>query len=219
MKSLELNASKREITGKRVRFLRREGKTPANLYGHGLDSTALEVDTRHLQQTVARAGKTDLVSLKIDGAKTPRKVLIREIQKDPITEELLHVDLFQVKLTEKLKADIPLAFIGEAPVLKKKNISLLYLIDSLHIEALPDALPHSFEIDLSNLEETDQAIYIKDIPIGEELTLLSDPEQMVVKVTETRREAEVTEEEEAVEEEEAAPEVEAEAEAEPAAEE
>jgi large subunit ribosomal protein L25 len=97
-------------------------------------------------------------------------------------------------------------------VLKKKNVSLLYLIDSLQIEALPDALPHSFEIDLSKLEETDQAIYVKDIPLGEDITLLSDPEQMMVKVTETRHEAEVIEAVEAAEEEEAAPEVEGEAE-------
>ena len=81
----------------------------------------------------------------------------------------------------------------------------LYLIDSLHIEALPDALPHNFEIDLSKLEETDQAIYVKDIPLGKDITLLSDPEQLVVKVAEMRREAEDTE---AVEEVEAAPEVE-----------
>jgi len=189
MERLELEVSKREITGKKVRFLRRQAVIPANLYGHGIDSLPLQVDAKILSQVLAQAGKTDLISLKIDDVKTPRKVLVRDIQKNMLTDELLHVDFYQVKMTEKIKADVPLIFAGEAPALKNKNVSLLHLIDALTIEALPDALPHNFEVDLSSLEETDQAIYIKDILIGDEITLLSDPEQMVVKVTETRQAA------------------------------
>ncbi len=210
MERIELEVSKREVLGKKVRFLRREGSTPANLYGHGVDSTPLQVDTKNLKQTLARAGKTDLISLKIASLKTPRNVIIRTVQKHPLTDELLHVDFYQVKMTEKIKADVPLAFTGEAPVLKRKNISLLYLIDSLPVEALPDALPHNLEVDLSTLEEPDQAIYVKDIQLGDEVTLLGDAEQMVVKVTETRREAEVAEVKEEVEEEAEEPEAEAE---------
>ena len=185
MERLELEVSKREVTGKKVRFLRREGIIPVNLYGHGIDSTPLQVDAKLFKQMLAQAGKTDLIYLK-----TPRKVLVREIQKNPLTDDLLHVDFYQVKMTEKIKADVPLVFIGEAPVLKSKNSSLLRLIDSLSIEALPDALPHSFEVDLAGLVETDQAIYVKDIHLSDEVTLLGDPEQIVVKVTESRREAE-----------------------------
>ena len=190
MERLELEVSKRETTGKKVRFLRRKGITPANLYGHGIDSTALQVDSKSLKQILTQAGKTDLVTLKITDLKKSINVLFREVQKNPLTDELLHVDFYQVKMTEKIKAEVPLVFIGEAPVLKNKNTSLLRLIDSLSIEALPDALPHSFEVDLSNLEQTNQAIYVKDIHIGDEVTLLGDPEQMVVKATEARREAE-----------------------------
>lgn len=214
MERLELEASKREITGGKVRFLRREGVTPANLYGRGIDSTPLQVDTKNLKQVLAQAGKTDLISLKIADLKTPKKILVREVQTNPLTDELLHVDFYQVRMTEKIKADVPLVFIGEAPALKNKNTSLLRLIDSLTIEALPDALLHSLEVDLSSLEQTDQAIHVKDIHISDEVTLLSDPEQMVVKVVETRREA-VAEAVEVMGKEEG----EAEAEAEPSAEE
>ena len=189
MERLELEVSKREITGKKTRFLRREGIIPANLYGHGIDSVPLQVDAKHLKQMLAQAGKTDLISLKLTDSKAPRKVIVREVQKNPLTDELLHVDFYQVKMTEKIKAEVPLVFIGEAPVLKNKNTSLLRLIDSLPIEALPDALPHSLEVDLSNLEETDQAIYVKDIHLSDGAILLGDPEQMVIKVTEARREA------------------------------
>ena len=189
MERLELEVSKREIIGKKVRFLRRKGTTPVNLYGCGVDSTPLQADTKHLEQAMAQAGKTDLISLKIDGLKTARNVLIREVQRKPVSNELLHIDFYEVKMTEKIKADVPLAFIGEAPALKKSNVSLLHLIDSLHIEALPDVLPHNLKVDLSNLEETDQAIYVKDLILDEGVTMLSDPEQMLVKVAESRHEA------------------------------
>ncbi|MBM3119204.1 MAG: hypothetical protein FJ006_06570, partial [Chloroflexi bacterium] len=106
--------------------------------------------------------------------------------------EFLHVDFYHVKMTEKIKVDVPLVFVGEAPVLDKiKNASVLHLIDSLHIEALPDHLPHSLEVDLSSLEELDSAIHVKDIRLGDGITLLSDAEQMVVKVVEARKEVEV----------------------------
>jgi large subunit ribosomal protein L25 len=189
MKRHELEVAKRDVTGKKVRFLRRQGVTPANIYGHGIDSTHINVDARSLKHLLGRVGSTDLISLKMDDSKSPIMVLIREVQRNPLTDELLHVDFYQVKMTEKIKADVPLVFIGEAPVLRKvKNSSILHLIDSLHIEALPDNLPHSLEVDVSGLEELDHTIHIKDIHLGDGITLLSDPEQMVVKVAEARKE-------------------------------
>jgi large subunit ribosomal protein L25 len=192
MKRQELEVSKRDVTGKKVRFLRRQGIVPANIYGHGIESTAISVDTRSLKHLLAHTGKTDLISLKVDDSKDPIRVLMREIQRNPLTDEPLHVDFYQVSMTETIKADVPLVFVGEAPVLRKvKNSSILHLLDALEIEALPDDLPHSFEVDISNLEELDHTIHVKDIPLGHGITLLSDPEQMVVKVAEARKEEEV----------------------------
>jgi len=192
MKREELEVSKRDITGKKVRFLRRQGIVPANIYGHGIESTAINVDTRSLKHLLAHTGKTDLITLKVDNSEEPIRVLMREIQRNPLTDEPLHVDFYKVSMTEKIKAEVPLVFIGEAPVLRKvKNTTILHLLDALEIEALPDDLPHSFEVDISNLEELDDSIHIKDIPLGHGITLLSDPEQMVVKVAEARKEVEV----------------------------
>ncbi|MGA7677475.1 MAG: 50S ribosomal protein L25 [Dehalococcoidia bacterium] len=189
MKQLELEVSKRDITGKKVRFLRRQGIVPANIYGHGIDSTAINVDAKSLKHLLAHVGKTDLISLKVGDSKNPLRVLVRKVQKNPLTDDLLHVDFYQVRMDEKIKADVPIVFVGEAPVLKKvKNSSILHLIDSLHIEALPDDLPHSLEIDVSSLEELDSTIHVKDIHFGDGITLLSDPEQMAVKVIEARKE-------------------------------
>jgi large subunit ribosomal protein L25 len=192
MKRHELEVSKREVTGKKVRFLRRQGLVPANIYGHGIDSTPINVDTRSLKHLLAHAGKTDLISIKLDSSKEPVKVLMREVQRNPLTDEPLHVDFYQVRMTEKIKAEVPIVFVGEAPVLKKiKNSSLLHLLDSVDIEALPDDLPHRFEVDVSHLEELNNAIHVKDISLGRGITLLSDPEQMVVKVAEARKEEEI----------------------------
>ena len=172
-----------------MRFLRRQGVIPANIYGHGIDSTAINVDARSLKHLLAHVGSTDLIDLKIGDSKNALRVLVRQVQRNPITDDLLHVDFYQVRMDEKIKADVPIAFVGEAPVLKKvKNSSVLHLIDSLHIEALPDDLPHSIEIDVSSLEELDSTIHVKDIQLGDRITLLSDSEQMAVKVIEARKE-------------------------------
>ena len=192
MKRYELQVARREMTGKKVRFLRRQGVTPGNIYGHGIDSTAVKVDTKSLKHVLANVGKTDLISLQIDDSKAPVLALIRNVQRNPLNDEFLHVDFYQVKMTEKIKVDVPLVFVGEAPVLDKiKNASVLHLIDSLHIEALPDHLPHSLEVNISSLEELDSTIHVKDIRLGDDIDLLSDPEQMIVKVVEAKKEVEV----------------------------
>jgi len=219
MERLELEVSKREITGKKVRFLRREGIIPVSLYGHGIDSTALQVDAKRLKQMLLQAGKTDLISLKLTDSRATKNVLVRDVQKNPLTDEVLHVDFYHVKMTERISAEVPLAFMGDAPALKNRDTSLLRLIDSLTVEALPDALPHSLEVDISTLEQTEQAIYVRDIHLGDGVTLLGDPEQMVIKVTEARRVVEVEEAEAEVKEEVEAAAEEPEAEAKPAPEE
>jgi large subunit ribosomal protein L25 len=201
MERIELEAEKREVIGKNVRFLRRTGITPANLYGHGIESIPLQVNTKQLATTLAHMSMTDLIHLKISGTKTPRNVMVRQVQKNPTSDDVLHVDFYQVKMTEKIKADVPLVFTGEAPVLKRKNVSLIHLLDTLHVEGLPDHLPHNIEVEISSLEEPDQAIYVKDIPLSDDITLISDPEQMVVKAEEARRAIEVEEVVEAAEEE------------------
>ncbi len=192
MKRFELEVSKREMTGKKVRFLRRQGITPGNIYGHGIDSTAVNVDTKSLKHLLANVGKTDLISLKIADSNAPVLALVRNVQRNPLNDEFLHVDFYHVKMNEKIKVDVPLVFVSEAPVLDKvKGASVLHLIDSLHIEALPEHLPHSFEVDLSSLEELDSTIHVKDISLGDGITLLSDAEQMIVKVVEAKKEVEV----------------------------
>ena len=208
MDGLTIQATKRDILGKKSRFLRRQGITPTHIFGHNIKSLALQCDTAKLQRIIAQAGTTRLIALEIDGDKQPRSVFIREIQKDEVRGRLLHVDFFQVLKTEKIKADIPLVLVGEAPAMQIKGRMLTHALTSISIECLPDKLPPQIEIDLSPLEEVEQAIYVSNIKLSPDITLLTDPAQLIVKVSEVE-----------VEEEEVVAKVEAEVEAEEVAEE
>ena len=201
MEGLTLQASKRDILGKKTRFLRRQGITPAHLFGHGLESLALQCDTPKLQRTIARAGMTRLIALDIEGDKQPRSVFIREIQRNECTGELLHIDFYQVRKTEKIRVDVPVVLVSEAPAMKEKGRILTHSLTSLSIECLPDKLPPQIEVDLSQLEEVGQAIYVRDIAFSPDIAVITDTDQMVVKVSEARVEVEEVVAEEAVEEE------------------
>ncbi len=205
----ELKVKIRDILGKKVRFLRRQGLTPANLYGPKIESTALEVDSSLLERLIARVGRNALITLRVDGDKTPRLVMVRDIQRNPLNGALLHVGFFQVEVTHKVRTEIPLIFLGEAPAARSARVMLIQNLTSLHVEGLPTDLPRSIEVDLSVLEEVNQVIHVRDIAISDKLELLTDPDEVAVYMEEARvpvEEVEVTEE--------APPEVEAEREAE-----
>ena len=184
MPDLTLQATKRDILGKKVRFLRREGITPTHLFGHGLESLHLQCDTAKLKRIIALAGTTRLIALEVDADKQPRSVFIREIQRDEIKGQLLHVDFYQVRMREKMKADIPIVLVGEAPAMKEKRRILAHTLTSLSIECLPDKIPPQLEVDLSSLEEVEQAIYVRDIILSPDITVFTNLDQMVVKVIE-----------------------------------
>lgn len=182
MEQIELSVVKREILGKKVRFLRRKGIIPTHVFGHDIESLALQCEAAQLRRVLAKAGATRLISLKLDKAEEPRNVVVREIQREPDTGELLHVDFYQVKMTEKIEMKVPIVLIGEAPALKSKDNMLYQELSNLNIECLPAQIPQSIEIDLSVLAETDQSIHVRDVVLGEGIAILNNPEQIVVKV-------------------------------------
>jgi large subunit ribosomal protein L25 len=190
MEKLTLKADKRGIVGKKTKTLRRQGFTPAHLFGHGLESLTLQCDTPTLQRTIARAGMTRLITLAIEGDKQPHNVFIREIQREPVSRDLLHVDFYQVKMTEKIKVDVPIVLVGEAPAMKAKGRTISHTLTSLSVECLPDDLPPQIEVDLSPLEDIEQAIFVRDIVLGPGVTVFAEPGQLVVKVSEVRVEVE-----------------------------
>ncbi len=179
---MELIANVREIHGKKVKTLRRQGITPVNLFGNQIDPLTLQCNTVDLQHILTRGGKTGIISLKLDKIKLTRNVMVREVQREPRTGKLLHVDFYQVRMDEKLRVSVPIVTIGEAPALKQKDNYLAHELNELSIECLPDAIPNRVEIDISVLQEANQAIYVKDIHLGEGINILTALEQIVVKV-------------------------------------
>ena len=206
MDEIELNVTKREILGKKVRFLRRQGITPVHLFGHGIESQALQCDTARLQQVLAEAGKTKLINFKIDGEKRARSVIVREVEIELPRRGLVHVDFYQVRKAEEMKVEVPVVLVGEAPALKVRENTLLQELDTLSVECLPANIPASVELDISSLTESEQVLRVKDIELEKGVTVLNDPEVVVAKISALRVE-EVVEEvvEEAVEAPEAAP--------------
>lgn len=184
MQELKLKATKRDVFGKKTRFLRRHGITPAHLFGHSLESLALQCDSNELKKLVANAGTTRLISLKIEGEKDAKNVFLREIQRDILSRELLHVDFYQVRKGEKMTVDVPIVLVGEAPAMKAKGRILSHGINVLSIECLPEKVPPQIEVNISGLAELDQSLHVKDIVIDPEITVHDDPEQLVVKVSE-----------------------------------
>jgi large subunit ribosomal protein L25 len=208
---MELSASKRKILGKKVRFLRREGLTPANLFGHNIEPLPLQCNTVKLKHILAQAGRTGIVNLKLDDSNEPRNVMVREVQIEPRTGELLHVDLYQISMEETIRVEVPIVLVGEAPALKTKENFLAHELNSLTIECLPNKIPSRIEVDLSVLIESEQAIHVEDISLGDGITILNNPEQPVVRVSagfvekeiekpEVEAEAEAVEGAEAIEE-------------------
>jgi large subunit ribosomal protein L25 len=192
---MELSANTREILGKKVRFLRRQGITPVHLFGHNIEPLPLQCDTAELKNILAQAGMTQIVSLKIDKKKTPTNVMVREVQTEPRTDELLHVDFYQIRMEEKIRVEVPIVTVGEAPALRYKENFLAHELNNLTIECLPDEIPSRVEIDLSDLTESEQAIHVGDISLGDGITIIDNPEQLVVKISAGFVEKEVEEEE------------------------
>ena len=183
MEQLELEVTEREILGKKVRFLRRQGVTPLHVFGHGIDSMALQCDTAKLQQVLAKAGKTRLINLKLDKEKSPRPAVVREVQIEPLSGESLHVDFYQVQMAEQVKVEVPIVLTGEAPALRLKGNTLMHELNTLSVECLPAKIPTIIELDISSLTESEQTVRVEDIELDEGITVLNDPELVVARIT------------------------------------
>src|SRR5436305_8107630 len=158
---MQLNASHRQLIGKRVRRLYREGKLPAVVYGHNAAPTPLTLDRLEFQKVYVKSGRTHLVDLAIDG-KT-EKVLVREIQTHPRRLGPIHVDFYQVNLQEKIEVEVPIHLTGESAAVKRGDADILQPLHSIRVECLPSDIPEAFEVDLTPLEETESELRVSEI--------------------------------------------------------
>jgi large subunit ribosomal protein L25 len=182
MEQIELHVTKRDVLGKKVRFMRRNGITPVHLFGHNVESLSLQCETVALKKALSQAGKTKIINLQVDRSRKPRTVMVRETQKNAITGDLLHVDLYQIVATERVKVQVPITLTGEAPALRSKDNLLEHELMALSVECLPAQIPDRIQVDISTLADDNSAIRIKDIRVGEGITVLLDLERIVVKI-------------------------------------
>ncbi len=177
-----LQAEKRTILGKNVKKLRREGFTPGNIYGRGIPSVSIQVNSTEFAQLYKEVGGTGLVDISLDGEVRP--ILIQNVHRNPLTRVFLHADMFQVNLKEKIKAMIPVVTVGEPAAVAEKVGLLLQPLSEVEVEALPADLPEKLEVNVEALAAIDDQVTVADITAPKDVTILTDVEQVVAKIAE-----------------------------------
>src|SRR5436305_9334353 len=188
---MQLNASPRQLLGKRARRLFREGKLPAVVYGHNAAPTPLTLDRLEFQRAFVKSGRTHLVDLLVDG-KT-ENVLVREIQMHPRRNGPTHVDFYQVDLQEKIRVEVPIHLTGESAAVKRGDADILHAVHEVEVECLPTDIPEGFEVDLTPLAEVDDEFRVSELKVPGGVTVLAEPDELVVKIVH-KREMKVEEE-------------------------
>ncbi len=183
MDRLSLHATERTLLGKKVKNLRKDGRLPGHVFGKGVEGENVLVTKADFLKTFHLAGETGLIDLKI-GSEKVRPVLVREVQYDPVKDEPIHVDFYQVNLSEKVKVPIPIELIGEQP--EKVHLGeaiVLQTLNEVEVEALPTDLIEKLEVDITSLKEIDDAITIGQLNYDrEKLTIHAASEEIVVKL-------------------------------------
>jgi len=186
---MELLVQKREIFGKQVKSLRQKGLVPAELYGKGVKNLHLEIPIKDFNKVFKQAGESSLVHIIVEDKK--HLVMISDVQRDPLTNEVLNVDLHQVRIDEKLKIKVPIEFIGVASAVKEKNGILVKTMHEIEVETLAGNIPRSIPVQLEGLTEIGHSVYVKDLSFPEGVRPLVTGETAIVTVT-----PQITEEEE-----------------------
>lgn len=180
MKRHTLTVEKRTIVGKKVKGLRREGILPANIYGKNVKSLSVQVKLKDFAEVFKEAGETGLIDLQMNGETRP--VLIQNVQIAPLTRAPLHADFYQVDLKEKVKAMVPVVAVGEPKAVSEKIGILLQPLSEVEVEALPTDLPEHIEVNVEPLAAIDEQVLVKDLKVPTGVNILTDSEQVVVKV-------------------------------------
>jgi len=171
-----LKATKRDVFGRKVKRLRKEGLIPANVFGKKVKSEDLSVNGKEFSEVFEKAGETQIIHL------NDKPVLVSGLQIDPVTSEYLHIDFRQVDLTEKITAKVPVELIGESPAEKQSIGTVVQQISEIEVEALPTDLPEKIEVDITTLTEVDQTVFVKDLKVDKKVTIKTDLELIIVKV-------------------------------------
>lgn len=194
MEEIVIKAEKRDVLGKQVRALRRDGKLPAVLYGPHIESQAIMMDFRETNRLLSGLTSSHLIIVELDGEK--HTTLIKEKQRHPVRGTIQHIDFRAVSMTEKLKTTVIIELVGDAPAVKELNGVIVNGQEYLEVECLPKYLPERIFVDITSLTKIGDSIHIGDVKAPENVEILSNPADLVVLVTAPAAEevAEVVEE-------------------------
>jgi large subunit ribosomal protein L25 len=176
----QIKAENRNVIGKQVKGLRREGKVPAVVYGAGMQPTAIELQSREAERALARATGATLLDLELDGV--THKVLVREIQRHSIRRDLRHVDFLKVAMDQLIRAEVPIELLGEAPAVKTLGGVLVTVVQAIEVEALPADLPDRVTVSIEGLEKIDDRINVGDLKLSKGVRVLTSAEEVVARV-------------------------------------
>ncbi len=178
MEQVPLEAAKRDVLGRKVKTLRKQGLIPAHVFGHKIETEHIQIKAANFAEVFEKVGETGIIELNIAGSKKP--VMVKGTQIHPVTDQLLHVDFYQVNLSEKVEVNVPLEISGEAPAVEKKLGLLLTPITEIEVEALPTDIPESIEVDITNLTVVGDEIKVKDLKVDRAKVEVKTDEELVV---------------------------------------
>lgn len=181
MDKVVLKAEKRNVVGKQVKALRREGKLPAVIYGRHVEPISISLEAHSASLALLKLTSSSLVTIDLEGKEYP--ALVRERQRNYIKGDLTHVDFLAVDLTEKIRTMVGVHFVGVSTAVKDYNGVLVHNLEQLEVECLPTDLPERIEIDISVLQRIGDGIRVREVPISDKVTILNDPDEMVAVVT------------------------------------
>lgn len=188
---LKLTAEIRKVLGRKSKILRREGILPANIYGKKVKSLAVQTDLKAFLLAFKKTGETSVVKLKVKKEKKTRPVLIHNVQFDPVSDQPLHADFYQVDLKEKVTTEVPIELVGESPAAKEKIGILIQPLTEVEVEALPTELSDKLELDISGLKEVGDAVTVADLKVPEKVKVLTLEKEILAKIEPLAREEEV----------------------------
>ena len=181
MEKLELKAQNRKETGKQISKLRAQGLIPAVLYGKKVQNLNLAVNAGEFEKLLKKAGESTLVELVTEDNKK-HSVIIHDVQYHFLKSHPIHVDFYEVSMTEKLRATVALEFTGESKAVKVLGGVLMKLLNDVEVECLPADLPHSIAVDISKLDNLNDTVHIKDLAVPAKVKILAPAEEIVAKV-------------------------------------
>ncbi|MCH2307067.1 MAG: 50S ribosomal protein L25 [SAR202 cluster bacterium] len=187
LKTLELEP--RDLLGKKVETLRKSGLLPVHMYGPDIDSLSLQGDLKLLARLVLEVGTNIPVSVTVKGSDNVNMCFVREIQRHPVTENILHVDFLRVDTSKAVRAEVPIILEGLAPA-SQRGGTLMQPLQNLIIEALPMDIPVSLEISVAGLDDFEKSLYVSDLSIPENITLISSSDDLIARVVPPRIEEE-----------------------------